>query len=492
MKLPPPLAHAFFLCVVSAACTGTAGANVADIRGSLVRILVTSQTPDLTVPWNPGRLGRGVSSGFIIAGRRIMTNAHVVSNARYITVEKDADSRKYTAQVLYIAHDCDLAVLGIEDPVFFDGTSALEFGSIPELHSTVTTYGYPIGGDLMSVTRGVVSRIEFRTYSHSGVDSHLSIQIDAAINPGNSGGPVMQEGRVVGVAFQGYSGAVAQNTGYMIPTPVIDRFLKDIADGTYDGYVELGVNYLNLLNPAYRRYLELPDDNAGVVVTNTLEAGSAGALLQRNDILLSIDGYPITSDGHIHLNGDYVQMEEIVERKFHGDTVTFDILRQGRRLSVDIPLKGAWPYSILRNQYDFKPEFVLFAGLLFQPLSRNFLQAYKNDDLDLTYIYSHYVTRELYLDHPQVVILSAILPDAVNTHYTEFTNSIVTEINGQTIRTLADVARVFGETPERFVIRMLGKGKPIVIERDEVEAARDRIRQRYGVTVEQCIESDRS
>jgi S1-C subfamily serine protease len=54
----------------------------------------------------------------------------------------------------------------------------------------------------MSVTQGIVSRVDFRTYSHSVVDQHLSIQIDAAINPGNSGGPVMQGHKVVGVAFR--------------------------------------------------------------------------------------------------------------------------------------------------------------------------------------------------------------------------------------------------------------------------------------------------
>jgi S1-C subfamily serine protease len=121
------------------------------------------------------------------------------------------------------------------------------------MESTVSVYGYPIGGDRLSVTRGIVSRIDFQTYSHSGSDSHLTIQIDAAINPGNSGGPVMQNGKVVGVAFQGYSGDVAQNVGYMIAMPVARRFMKDVEDGKYDHYVDLALTYENLFNPAARR-----------------------------------------------------------------------------------------------------------------------------------------------------------------------------------------------------------------------------------------------
>src|SRR5258708_8002778 len=109
----------------------------------------------------------------------------------------------------------------------------------------------------MRVPQGVVSRVDFRTYTHSVVDSHLTIQIDAAINPGNSGGPVLQNGKVVGVAFQGFSGDVAQNVGYMIPTPVIRPFLKDIEDGHYDRYMALSTGVANTLNPAIRTGLDL-------------------------------------------------------------------------------------------------------------------------------------------------------------------------------------------------------------------------------------------
>lgn len=458
------------------------------VRKSLVRILVTSQTLDYHAPWNPGRIGRSVGSGFIISETQILTNAHVVSNAKFIIVDKDGDPKKYAARVLHIAHDCDLAVLTVDDPAFFIGTNSLEFGPIPELHSTVTACGYPIGGQRMSVTRGVVSRVEFRTYSHSGLDSHLTIQIDAAINPGNSGGPVMQDGKVVGVAFQGYSGSVAQNTGYMIPTPVIGRFLDDIRDTTYDGYVELGVNYHNLLNPSYRARLKLPEGPGGVVVTTVLKAGSAYGVLEPGDVLLSIDGHPINADGHIRIGGKYVQLEEVVERKFHGDEVKFEIIRNNEKLERNVPLKGAWPFAIFARDYDRKPEFVLFAGLLFQPLSHNLLTAYKNTDLDLNHYYSRFVSDEIYRDHPEIIVLSAILRDPVNTHCEDLVNAMVDEVNGRKIKTLKDLANAFDRKPDRYVIKMIGKGKPIVLELNEVEIAQNNIKQRYGIVSEQFVE----
>ena len=118
----------------------------------------------------------------------------------------------------------------------------------------------------------MVSRIDFRPYSHSRVDSHLVIQIDAAINPGNSGGPVLQDDKVVGVAFQGLR--EADNTGYIIPVPVIKRFLKDVEDGKYDQYVDLGATEFQLFNPAMRKALNLPENAKGVMIASVTPEGA--------------------------------------------------------------------------------------------------------------------------------------------------------------------------------------------------------------------------
>ena len=84
--------------------------------------------------------------------------------------------------------------------------------------------GYPTGGDNISVTKGVVSRVGFVTYSHAG-RRLLAIQTDASINPGNSGGPTMQGNKVVGVAFEAMSNM--ENIGYSIPITIIKHFFND-------------------------------------------------------------------------------------------------------------------------------------------------------------------------------------------------------------------------------------------------------------------------
>src|SRR5689334_10236605 len=340
-----------------------------NIQNSLVRITSTESEPDYRAPWNSGMIGRAVGAGFVIDGQRIMTNAHVVSNSRYLTVEHEGDPNKYPATVQFVAHDCDLALLQVQNPNFWKPMKPLQFGGIPALESTVSAYGYPIGGERMSVTTGIVSRIDFNLYTHSAIDSHLAVQISAQINPGNSGGPVLQNAQVVGVAFQGYSGDVAQGVAYMIPTPVIRRFLKDIADGHYDRYVDLGITYTKLQNPAQRHYLGLQDDDRGVLVDTVIQAGPCGKVLESGDVLLSIDGHPIASDAFVEYEGERVQMPEVVERKFKGDTVKLELIRNKQPMSVDISLGTVWPYFMQGHSYDIRPRFVLYGGLLFQPMS---------------------------------------------------------------------------------------------------------------------------
>jgi len=458
------------------------------VQKSLVRITATSVEPDYRAPWNAGGLQRGVGAGFVISGNRIMTNAHVVANSRYITVERDGDPNKYPATVQFIANDCDLALITAPAPDFFKNMIPLKFGGIPALESTVSAYGYPIGGERMSVTTGIVSRIDFQNYTHSSIDQHLAIQISAQINPGNSGGPVMQDAKVVGVAFQGYSGDVAQGVAYMIPTPVINRFLKDISNGHYDEYPDLAITYAKLQNPAQRKFLGLKDDDRGVLVSSVVAAGPSDGILRPGDVLLTIDGHPIASDANVELEGERAQFEEVVERKFKGDSVKFDLLRNKQPMTVTIKLYKPWPYAIQGHSYDVRARYVLYGGLLFQPLNLDMLEAYRATDLRLRHFFEYFTVEQIYLQHPDIIVLSNILPDPINTYLAPYRGAIVDEVNGKKIRTLDELANAFAQAPEQLVIRMIGDGPPLVLDRNKVEAARERIKTRYNVAKEQNLQ----
>ena len=466
--------------------------SLPNLSASVVRIEATMQEADYRSPWDAGRIERGVGSGFVINGKRILTNAHVVSNARFITITRGGVSHPFIAHVCFIAHDCDLALLSLEDESFFNGTRELQIGDVPRIESAVSVYGYPLGGERLSVTRGVVSRIDFETYTHSAVDSHLVIQIDAAINPGNSGGPVMQNGKVVGVAFQGYSGDVAQNMGFMIPPPVINRFLKDISKGTYTGYTDLSLNYRPLIAMANRMALGLGQTDVGVLVTDVHEKGSSWGFLKIGDILLSIDGHPISSEGRVQLDGESVEMTEVVERKFAGDKIAFEILREGSPMKVDFSLLGIWPFHMQSHAYDEKPRYLLHGGLLFQPLDHNFMTAIAEGDLRLRTTFDDFVERHLYMERPEIVVLSRILADPVNKDCDGLHPGIVDSINGKTIRSLEDVHAAFTAPSNYDVITLMGNGVPIVLKREEVIKAMPRILEEYRIPNAQKLDSKKT
>merc|ERR1719261_2011612 len=124
---------------------------------------------------------------------------------------------------------------------------------VPHLEDDVLCVGFPVGGETISVTSGVISRIEVTTYTQAAAEL-LGIQIDAAINSGNSGGPAFNEaGECVGVAFQSLGADEAENVGYVIPTVVVMHFLNDLMKhGKYTGFPTLGVEIQTMENPHLR------------------------------------------------------------------------------------------------------------------------------------------------------------------------------------------------------------------------------------------------
>ncbi len=425
-------------------------------RRSVFKIETTHKNPNFVYPWNHKQNIQSSGTGFYIGNNHIMTNAHVVANGRHITVIRDGDSQKKIAKVIFIAHDNDLALLEVEDPKYFYSIAPAKFGNVPKLLSPVTTVGYPVGGEQVSTTEGVVSRLRYAKYTHSGFHQHLMIQVDSAINPGNSGGPVVQNGKVVGVAFQAFT--QAQNTGYIIPTPVVERFLKDIKDGKYDGHPYSGIHIQEWAtsNPSLRESLKLPKDKQGALVSYIELASSAKSKIEVGDIILEVDGHAIGDDGKIELYGERVSLQTIFDMKMQGETITYKIFRNEKTIEVKTDLSTDVTSYDPAHYYGRYPRFYVYAGLLFNMLSREYLQTWGNKwytDAPFSLLYIHYYNEFIpeVANNKDIIVLGGTMPHPINNNITTPRHSVVKSVNDTEISSLDELKHQIENATDDFI-----------------------------------------
>jgi S1-C subfamily serine protease len=476
--------------ILAVACAALAavpalGAKRAGTERSVVRIVNFSQRGDWFSPWNVSKVVESSGSGFIIEGGLVLTNAHVVSDSRLLLLQAHNDPEPHVAEVLHVAHDCDLALIRPVEPGPLDAVPSLRFGGLPELGSTVDTLGYPAGGSQLSSTRGVVSRIEEQLYVHSGKDLHLTVQTDAAINPGNSGGPVVQEGRVVGVAFQ--ANLDLESVGFFIPMEVIERFLRDVEDGRYDGYPELGVNTSSMENPAARAHAGLEDGESGVRVDSVYRGTSADERIREGDILLAVNGRPVANDGSV-ADGDFrIPFGLLVDRIQIGGRVSIRVLRDGSRLDLEIPLQG-YPAAESRGHiYDRRPRYYVYGGLVFVALNRETLKTYGADwqyEADKGLLHDFFVRPafepELLLQ--ERVVLLRRLTHPVNADMAWYRNEAVERVNGREITSLDVLVETLeNHDGDYHFIEFANVRRFGVLDRRKAEDAHDEILERYGI-----------
>ncbi|MBN2438204.1 MAG: trypsin-like peptidase domain-containing protein [Deltaproteobacteria bacterium] len=430
-------------------CTAFAAAHEPDdLRRSTVKLYTVIKKSNFYEPWQLYSQYNSGGSGCILEDRRILTNAHVVSDQIYIQVLKANDTRKYTASVEHVAHDSELALLRVEDPDFWKETAPIKFGDLPRQREKVAVYGFPIGGEELSVTEGVVSRVEVGKYVHSLRDL-LLVQTDAAINPGNSGGPVFQNGRLVGVAFQSYSGSNVEKTGYMVPVPLISRFLKDVEDGTYDGIPDLGIRWQKLESGSLKAFYGLTREQSGILVTGIVFGSPAEDLLQEGDVLTSLSGVRIADDGTIPLrDGERVNFRHALTPFHLGDTLRLGLLRSGKALEGQVKLRRVCSL-IAGPEYDKRPTYFIYAGIVFTPLSFNYLSAWEPKDVDprFKYLYDWGLPSA---SRREVVIIKDVLPHAINVGYHKLKGAIVERINGVSIGEMRDVVKALEKAQGEF------------------------------------------
>mmetsp|Transcript_37567 Transcript_37567/g.83659 ORF Transcript_37567/g.83659 Transcript_37567/m.83659 type:complete len:631 (-) Transcript_37567:577-2469(-) len=488
--------------VAAAAATGPTKVT-AEVRKkawalrSVLKVFVTKVDPNYGMPWQMCPQRSSTGSAFVIDNERrwILTNAHVVTNGTAVYVRRPGLAKKFKADILAEAKVCDLALLTVPDPGFWDPElRAVEFEEVPELQSPIAVVGYPVGGDSLSITKGIVSRLALVRYSAAA--RLLGIQIDAAINPGNSGGPAfsdLDQGKVAGVAFSKNVSSTTDNIGYIIPLQVVRHFLDEYeALGKHRGVPSGGFQVQEMENPAQRAYLQVPEHRSGVVVVKVDPLSAAAAVLKENDVVMEVAGEPVADDGTIVFRDDErIDYTHLIHSKHVGDKLALKILRGGQELEVHYELALKDHLVPMLHGVDCIPSFFIVGGLVFMPLTQPFLEMVfggggkrsRRGDIPVPVLaaFNAFKTKK----GQQVVILVQILAHEINRGY-KYSVVPCETFNGKPLSNLRHLARLVDSCPDRYLNFGLEGGRLITLDKEEAVT--------YGpqILAVNAIASDRS
>jgi S1-C subfamily serine protease len=447
---------AALLCVAACAdgpAAVAAAAAAANVANSVVKVFSTMRYPDPYKPWTKQAPSEASGSGVIIEGRRILTNAHVVLYASQVQVQANEAGDKVSATVVAVAPGIDLAVLKLDDESFFDTRPPVaRANKLPQIKDAVLAYGYPQGGSSLSITKGIVSRIEFVPYKFPV--SGLRIQIDAAINPGNSGGPAIADDKMIGLAFRKLSGD--DNIGYIIPNEEIELFLKDVAHGTYDGKPAMFDELQTLENPALRAFLKLDKSVEGMVVHEPYQSGDAYPL-KKWDIITRIGDTPIDNQGMVKIGPDLrVNFNYLVQKVASNGTLPLTIVRAGKVSQVRLPVTPDRP-TLMTDLDGRYPSYFIYGPLVFSVASWQFLAGLEKSGAARALGFIKSPLASAAFDAPDkdrreiVVISSPFFPNQLATGYSNPAGSVVYSINGNRVRSLNHLVEILRDLKDDFV-----------------------------------------
>jgi len=459
-------------------------------ENSVVKVFSSVRHPDLARPWTKQPPREVTGSGVVIEGKRILSNAHVVLYASEMQAQANEAGDKFSATVEFIAPGLDLAVLKLEDESFFDSHPPLPRATtLPKVKDAVMAYGYPRGGASLSITRGIISRLEFAPYSY-GI-SGLRIQIDAAINPGNSGGPAVVNDKMIGLAFSRLVGA--DNIGYIIPNEEIELFLQDIADGHYDGKAAICDAFQTLENPALRSFLKLGNEVEGLVVHRPCSSRPTYPL-KKWDVITRIGDTALDNRGMVKLAGTNlrVSFRYLIQKSPRNGTIPLTLVRAGKSLEVELPLPSKEP-GVMPALAGTYPSYFVYGALVFSSATMDHVHDlavgnYGGPVLEMLGAMGSPLVRRLgdragCKGESLVVVSSPFFPHKLTKGYDNPVSRVVRTVNGVPIKNLANLVEVLRDSNDEFVtIDFDIRGaETLVFPRRDVVAATDEILRDNGV-----------
>ena len=470
--------HRLLICLCIIALSSKISA-AEDLLRSVAQVRITGYEVEFKNPWQRGSGSTSYGSAVLINGDRLITNAHVIAEALRIEVKRGDSDRWYQATIDKVGDASDLALLVVADNSFYKSSKPVTLGKNIPVGSDVMVVGFPVGGDSMSITGGILSRTEVTRYAYSGI-SNLTYQLDAAINSGNSGGPVFHKGKLIAISTQTLSRA--DNIGYAIPVPVINQFLTDVMDGTADGVPILPFHQETIFNATQRDFYGM-GSRSGVRVTQ-----SAGPVDKRcladGDIIVSVDGFPIGPDGLIRTGTvGSVPIDYLASRKQVGDSLTFEVVANDATRRVSCELTWTWHdiFAVTPVTYNYRPVWMQIGGVVLIELTDEVFEFLHAEDITLG---SGVADTEVQLQPDTAqnpsrhLFVVNVLQHDLNEGY-DVTGLLLNRINGKAVHNIKHLQELLNGNDSPWVELGFNNDDSIVFKATDLPALDNQLTQEY-------------
>ena len=423
---------------------------------SVVRVNSTNQDYDFFRPWSKKNPRDLHGLGAVIPGNRVLVTAQLVANHSFVELERAESGQKSDAKVLCVDYEANLALLQPASDKFLDGLQPLDLALDAVVGDRVNVLQLE-SNDALIATPGPITTIEVGHYQLEGNAFLLyKLSLPLQYREGSFTAPVIKDGKLAGILMR-YDPR-NQNVD-VLPAPVIQHFLKDVDDGTYQGFPRLGMETAPTRDPQLRHYAKIPAGGGGVYVTDVVPDGPAEkAGVKTGDVVMELGGFPIDQDGNYEepLYGRIAFLNLVTTRSFAGDKLPLKVSRDGQTLNLEAVATHEPIQSYVSEPYviDRAPRYYVANGLIFEELSRQYLKEWGGDwqkqaPQRLVYL-DRYQTALLPREHKRIVVLSQVLPMASNIGYEDLKYLVVTKVNGQPITSLEDLPTTLGKPVDGF------------------------------------------
>jgi hypothetical protein len=455
------------------------------MKDSIVYLETSAYGYDLSEPWKHKGLSENWACACAVGDYEVITTAESVVNLAYLKALRYGQNEFVGAKLKVVDYDTNLCLIQLDPNELSKPLTPLTFTEDYQKGAEVDFYWLSSDSRLYN-GRGYLDRasVEGTRTSHG---QRLRYVI-ANTSQLTSNAEVYCAGPVpIGIACWSNRDKEAG----LIPAEAINGFLEAVADGGYKGFGEVGFVISELLDPAMRSFLEMPASvGGGTYVADVYNLGTGCDALEKGDVILGIDGNALDPHGRFtHPKYKSLSFDHLITRKTVGESVLFEVWRDGKRAEIQADVKNFKASEMLvpYHEFDRQPEYVVTAGFVLQKLTREYMMEY-GDDLAgeaPPHLY-HYYRDFAFKPTPQrkdIVVLSYVLPAAINLGYTGLGRMVVKKLNGMTIGSIADVLTAQKLNPEsrHDVIEFELDNPAIVIAREQLSAADAWVGKNYGI-----------